>query len=180
MKLLAEIQLGEGVDVRGRTLERTAIRGVILRGTRLLMIRSALPGDYMFPGGGLEQGESHEQALRRELLEECGTHLRTCGEQIGAVVEYKFAREDEYDTFKMTSCYYACEVEDGFGAQALEDYEQDLGIEPVWVELEQAIRESRSLFDMPDRPEWLPRELFMLEYVRQNLLEHTIKIQLER
>lgn len=166
MKILAEIHRREGVDVRGRTVERTAIRGVILRGTQLLMIRSALSGDYNFPGGGLEEGESHEQALRRELLEECGTRLRTCGEQIGAVIEYNFAQEAEYDTFKMTSHYYACEVEDGFGTQALEDYEQDLGYEPVWVEVEEAIRQNRLLLDMPDHPEWLPRELFMLEHLQ--------------
>jgi 8-oxo-dGTP diphosphatase len=48
--------------------------GVILEGGRLLVIRRSqqvvAPGAYCFPGGGIEQGESEEIALMRELREE--------------------------------------------------------------------------------------------------------------
>jgi len=53
---------------------------VILRGERFLVIRRSqhvrAPGMYCFPGGGIELGETEEQALRRELLEELSVAAR--------------------------------------------------------------------------------------------------------
>jgi len=88
---------------------------------------------------------------------------------IGAVVKYNFALEREYDLFKMTSHYYRCEVQAGFGAQKLDGYEQALGFVPVWVEMDAAIQRNRRLLTSVPAPGWLPRETFVLEYLEQNL-----------
>ena len=51
---------------------------------RLLVARRTAPpqfaGMWEFPGGKVEPGESAEQALHRELLEELGVHVRLGGE----------------------------------------------------------------------------------------------------
>src|SRR5512141_1800557 len=125
MQILTEIYRHAGVNIQGKTSHRTAVRAVILRETDLLMIFSSTVGDYKFPGGGVNEGESHEQALRREIQEECGMSLAEMGPEIGAVIEYDHPSEAGYDVFKMTSHYYRCEVEDGFGEQTLDDYERD-------------------------------------------------------
>lgn len=59
------------------SLPETRRRGavaVISRGQQLLVIRRSLhvsaPGAYCFPGGGIEPGETEQQALIRELREE--------------------------------------------------------------------------------------------------------------
>lgn len=169
MQILTEIHRSEGIDIHGRTIHRTAVRAVVLRGRDLLMIYSSTVGDYKFPGGGVNAGETHEQALRREVQEECGMSLATVGDEIGSVVEYNLPVEKEYDVFRMISHYYRCAVLDGFGAQKLDGYEKDLGFMPVWIDIDQAIEANRQLSDSDDPPEWLKRELFVLRYLKQNL-----------
>jgi 8-oxo-dGTP pyrophosphatase MutT (NUDIX family) len=104
--------------------------------------------------------------LTRELREECGASLLSVDGELGAVIEYDFAEEVEYDIFKMTSHYYFCRAEDGFGTQKLDDYEKDLGFKPVWVEIDFAISTNHSLLGLPNPPEWLEREIFILEHIK--------------
>lgn len=165
MPILTTIHRIGGVNLNGKTVHRTAVRGVIQRGGNLLMIFSAAVGDYKFPGGGVDAGESHVQALAREIQEECGAELSHIGAEIGAVIEYALAEEPEFDTFKMTSHYYRCDVAGGFGSQKLDDYERELGFAPVWVSIEDAIRQNKSLLHSVNAPEWLRREIFVLEYL---------------
>ena len=55
-------------------IRKYGVVAVILRGERFLVIRRSqhvrAPGMYCFPGGGIEPGESEEDALHRELREE--------------------------------------------------------------------------------------------------------------
>ena len=170
MKILTEIHRRAGINLKGKTIYRTAVRGVILRGKKLLMIHSASVGDYKFPGGGVDEGETRAQALRREIQEECGMSVMHIGSEIGAVIEYDIPTEKDYDVFKMTSHYYECDVEDDFGTQTLDEYEQDLGFKPVWINIDKAIYLNKALLHSDKVPEWLRREIFALEYIRQNLL----------
>ena len=170
MNLLAEIHRKPNINTQGRTIYRSAVRGMILRGQNLLLIHSSHVGDYKFPGGGVQEGETHAQALNREVREECGASLLGIGNEIGAVIEYDLPVEKEYDAFKMTSYYYQCDVSDEFGPQNLEGYEEELGFKPVWIAIGKAIAQNKSLLEMSIPPMWLKREIFVLEYIQQNLL----------
>ena len=165
LTILTEIHRKPDINLQGRTIYRTAVRGVILRGQKLLLIHSSTVGDYKFPGGGVEEGETHAQTLEREIREECGASLLNIGNEIGAVIEYDIPAEKEFDAFKMTSHYYQCEVGDEFGVQNLEGYEQELGFDPVWINIKEAIARNKSLLAMKVPPMWLGREIFVLEYI---------------
>ena len=169
MQILTEIHRAEGINIHGRAILRTAVRAVILRGSELLMVYSSNVGDYKFPGGGVGIGETHQQALARELLEECGASLLSVDGELGAVVEYNFAEEKEYDVFKMTSYYYFCQIREEFGSQKLDGYEKELGFQPLWINIDKAILLNRSLLETDEIPYWLRREIFMLEYLKRSI-----------
>ena len=61
---------------RAVQLQRVAAYALVVRGDRLLLVRNSprgpYPGGWTLPGGGIEHGESPQQALVREVAEETG------------------------------------------------------------------------------------------------------------
>jgi 8-oxo-dGTP pyrophosphatase MutT (NUDIX family) len=166
MPILTTLHRADCANDYGKILSRTSVRGVSLRGRDLLMIHEAA-GGYKFPGGGIDEGESQAEALTREMLEECGASVVRIQRELGTVIEYKPAFDDGFDTFQMISHYFLCEVADDLGPQHLNEYEANLGFEPRWVTIEAALRENRALLETVGLPKWLPREIFMLEYLQR-------------
>lgn len=73
------------------------------------MVYSSKDGDYKFPGGGVDSGETYEEALIREIREECGAKVTNICFEFGKMVEYDVPIEKEYDVFKMIS-YTVCRL----------------------------------------------------------------------
>jgi len=171
MKILTKIFRNPGLDTHGKTDHRAAVRAVVIRGSNLLMVYSPVNGDYKFPGGGVDEDESHEFALKREVAEECGMNLTRILEKIGCIIEYAIPMKNEFDVFKMTSSYYLCEVDSAIEEQHLDDYEANLGFQPVWVNIETAIQTNKAILRSETKrpPQWTAREVFTLEYIRKNL-----------
>jgi ADP-ribose pyrophosphatase YjhB (NUDIX family) len=59
---------------------RRGVVAVVLRGEQFLVIRRSqhvrAPGMHCFPGGAIEAGESEQEAIRREMLEELALEAR--------------------------------------------------------------------------------------------------------
>ena len=145
-----------------RVIERRAVRAVAFRGDRLLMIHARGPGDFKFPGGGVEPGESAIEALGRELREETGHELALAGAPALRVEERRPAKEAGA-VFHMISDYYLCEVADGpAGRQSLDAYEARLGFAPAWVSPEEALAANEALVAEGDASPWIRREIFAL------------------
>lgn len=170
MKLLKEIFLAEDLDLEGRTIIREAVRGIINREEEMLLIHSQKNGDFKFPGGGIKVNEKHEEALAREVKEECGVHHVQILQPFGQVVEYKKPVEHGFQVFKMISFYYFCATEGEFLKQELDGYEKRLGFKPVWVEIDGAIRNNNAIINSSrEKPRWIYRDTFVLEQVRDYL-----------
>lgn len=86
---------------------RLAVRAVILRGDRLLLV-NAWPGDrsdlWCAPGGGVEKGASLPDNLAREVWEECGLRVA-----VGAPCLVNEYAEPESD-FHQVEVFFRCEV----------------------------------------------------------------------
>lgn len=154
-----------GLPPAGRLVERTAVRGVLFRGRELLLLASR-HGDYKFPGGGVEPGESFASALRREFREECGYADVVVGGELGTTREEVPAIEPEYDVFGMTSHYFACSGGSPIGDQQLEAYEAELELTPSWVAVDEALAANRRvLASGVGVMRWLVREIAVLEWL---------------
>ena len=151
----------------GRLVERTAVRGVLLRDGDLLLLGSR-HGDYKFPGGGVEPGESFDQALRRELREECGYGDVAVGAELATTREEVAAIDAEYDVFGMTSYYFECSGGTPLGEQQLEGYEAELELTPQWVTVAAALAANRAVLESGvGVMRWLVREIAVLDWLSE-------------
>ena len=172
MKTIKEIFRSPVVNINGNTIHREAVRAIIINNGKLLMIRSAVNKDYKFPGGGVEKHETNEDTLTREVMEECGATVTRIISAYGKVIEYGISPDPDYETFKMTSYYYLCEVNPTLAAQQLEKEEIDLEFEPTWTDVDTAIYSNKSVLQsaQPDKPKWIERETYVLEQIKSDLL----------
>ncbi|ESU33441.1 hypothetical protein G3A_06335 [Bacillus sp. 17376] len=157
-----------------RTIERVAIRAIIMVNNRILLIQSSR-GDFKFPGGGLEENESHEECLIREVREETGYIHCIVNDKVGTVTEKKMDEYINNALFQMTSHYYLCDLAtDEKTALQLVGYEAELNSTPKWVTLEEAIKQNESLIDRYKQNGWLKRETFVLKQLENMLIEECI------
>jgi 8-oxo-dGTP pyrophosphatase MutT (NUDIX family) len=144
---------------------RHAVRAIIVKDGKLLMVYSTVNRDYKFPGGGIKNGEMHTQALRRELCEETGSILDRVNRLSGISLEYDRTKNAGYGYFKMFSYFYLCTINEETLSPQLDPYEAKLGFTPAWVPCVEALKNNeRLLADTASyQPGWLKRETAVLQ-----------------
>lgn len=112
------------------TKTREGSRAIIVRDGKILLTHELSSGWWLIPGGGLEEGETPEACVIREVLEETGLYVRPI-RQFLVIHEY-------YEEYRYTGNFFICEVT-GKGQMNLTDEEKRRGLQPEWIQLQEAI-----------------------------------------
>ena len=163
MRLLFEIGLKE-YNKDGSFFIRPSARCINIKNGLVAMVHSKMYNYYKFPGGGIDDGESMEEAVIRETLEESG--LGVIPDKIkpfGFV--HRISRSDRagVDYFLQDNYYFLCEVEDEAKDQILCDYESEEGFNLQYVKPEHAIEINRTMPHGKKSFTMLERECRVLE-----------------
>lgn len=108
------------------TKSRTGCRAVIIKDGQILMSYETKNDQWMIPGGGLEENETDEECVIREVAEECGIVIRSSP----CVLEI----DEYYEDCKWLNKYFLAEVT-GKTERHLTEAEIEAGMEPRWIPL---------------------------------------------
>ena len=134
---------------------RTACRGIVIREGMLLLSYETETGQWMIPGGGLEDGEDETACCVREVAEETGVLIRPSP----CVLEI----DEYYEDWRYVSRYFFGEVR-GSCEIRLTDREREVGMEPRWLSVGEAIGIFSQHASWADTDE-MRRGLYQREYL---------------
>jgi 8-oxo-dGTP diphosphatase len=164
MKLLAEISdatvgIGDAEQLHSTYELRKSARVILENSVGEIAIQHLQNyGFYKLPGGGVDAGETIEEALMREVREEVGCEC-TLARPIGITIEYRA----KYKLLHISYCYVA-KVTSAITEPAFEAAEIAAGQKNIWVTPESVLK----LVESGERTNYeshfnIPRELAFLE-----------------
>ncbi|TCM86208.1 NUDIX domain-containing protein [Paenibacillus sp. BK033] len=116
------------------TVSRYAARGVLFNSRgQVAMMHMAELDLYKLPGGGMEEGESPEEAFVREIKEETGCDAEVI-RRLGYVEEHK-----NRNGFLQHSHCYLAKARHVTGTTSLTAAEEQLGMSVQWLSAAQAL-----------------------------------------
>lgn len=142
---------------------RNAVRGVIFdQDNNIALLHSIDHGYYGLPGGKVEDGETNEQGIIRECLEETGCTVEIIS-LLGQTLEYR-----KQHNMVNSSVGYTVRVvgEKGLPTLVGDENELEKSSIVVWVPIEEAMRLMASVVDTKDNlyhKYCLDRDLAFLE-----------------
>lgn len=116
--------------------KRTAARAIIFGDNgEVYLLHMSKNNYHKLPGGGVDEGESLENTVERESLEEIGCPI-AIGEELGEVIEYRNDEKMEQHSF----CFIARQA-GPVGDTALEEGEIEIGAQTVIAkDIDEAIK----------------------------------------
>ncbi len=137
MKLIKEITDKDIIHSEGRTnaIPRYTSRAILFNNmSQFAVMYSPKFKLYSLPGGGIEEEEDKEDAVKREILEETGYHCEIVNE-LGYVYENR-----AYCDFTQYSYYYIARTVGKQKQISMDECERESEMEVQWHTLEKVIQ----------------------------------------
>ncbi len=110
---------------------REGCRGILKKGDKYLMVHVKKYDIYTFPGGGLEEGETREECVVRELLEETGI--------LSSVITKTVTLTEYFIDSIWRHNFFLCDFVEDTKTTSFTDEEKEIGLEVMWMTLEEVM-----------------------------------------
>ena len=139
MKLLREIsdedffqkfKHNSGINHKVRVASRTFLFN---DNDEIALLYVSKKGYHKLPGGGVEEGETIKQALKREVLEEAGCDIEIMGE-LGKIIEER----QKHKLIQISYCFVS-KVKKNYGKPTFTKKEKSEGFQLKWLKIKKAI-----------------------------------------
>lgn len=133
---------------------RTACRGIVIDGEKILLSYETRTDQWMLPGGGLEENESERECCVREIAEETGAIVET-SDCLLEINEY-------YEDWKWVNKYFVCKV---IGSTEIKQTKREIevGMEPRWLSISE-IKDIFSKHNLYANENEMRRGMYLREY----------------
>lgn len=152
---------------------RPSVRAIIFRDGKLALVHNGKFDYYMFPGGGIEEGESHEEALIREVKEESGlVVIPESIKEYGSALRLSASQYFENTVFEQENFYYMCEAKTEVAATEFDVHEIEEQYSLVFLTPEEAVRRNRTNDHAEENGTvWIERETRVMELLLEEKYE---------
>ncbi len=152
---------------------RTASRGIVVRENGdIAVFNKKNKNEYKLPGGGIEDGETPEQAFIREVLEETGAQVEIV-QTLGIIEEQK-----THSKFQQISHVFVGKVLSETHELSLTKKEEDEGGSILWMNPQEALEKITNCINdlVASKYENVYQTKFIV-FRDRCILEHYLKIQ---
>ena len=152
---------------------RNSVRAIIFKNCKIGLLYSEKYQFYSFPGGGIEENESHVEALYRELKEETGLTIKS-----DSIIEFGLIIEIRKDIkvegiYEKRDYFYICDVEDTFSEIKLTKGEEEAGYKLEYVTYEEAINKNE--LDLYIKRIHTEAETYVMKLLKESRYEYNRK-----
>lgn len=133
---ITDEMFGDASKEFNNPIVRKSARGIALREDgQIAIFNKKHKNEYKLPGGGIDEGETPEEAFKREIMEETGSKLKDI-QFLGITEELK-----SFDNFQQISYVYIARVIETKKELSLTQKEIEEGGELIWMFPEDALKE---------------------------------------
>lgn len=137
-------------DIYGKQVEvpvekiafRPTVYGIVLHEGKILLCNTRSTGKYSLPGGGIDLGEKVEDALHREVYEECGISIDV--DRLAGVDENFCYYNPGDEAWQVIAIFYICTPKT-FELSTPDEHELEAE-KPQWIPIKNLTAEQFQIF----------------------------------